>query len=65
MSVAYTLYITEPPSRFLAEKIDPEETEWQRLEDLHRIDGHVQALVEDLTELLPPGYTIEIVKELP
>lgn len=65
MSVAYTLYITEPPSRNLDERVDPEETQWRRLEDLHRIDATVQSLVEDLSELLPAGYTIETVKEMP
>ena len=65
MSVAYTLYINEPASRFLDEKVDPEEAEWRRLEDLHRIDAVVQSLVEDLGQLLPDGYTLETVKELP
>lgn len=65
MSVAYTLYITEPPSRNLDERVDPEETEWRRLEDLAQIDAHVRSLVEDLSELVPAGYTIETVKELP
>jgi hypothetical protein len=65
MSVAYTLYINEPASRFLDEKVDAEETEWRRLEDLHKIDAVVQSLVEDLGQLLPDGYTLETVKELP
>ena len=64
MSVAYTLYITEPPSRNLDERVDPDETQWRRTEDLHKIDGIVQSLVEDLSELLPTGYTIETVKEM-
>ena len=65
MSVAYTLYITEPPSRNLDERVDPEETKWLRQEDLHRIHAHFVSLVEDLEDLLPPGYTIELVKEMP
>lgn len=65
MSVVYTLYITEPPSRNLDRKVDPDEAEWQANEDLHRIDGHMKALVEDLADLLPAGYTIETVKEYP
>lgn len=65
MSIVYSIYITEPLSRNLDERVDPDETQWQRLEDLHRIDGHMQSLIEDLTDLLPPGYTIESTKETP
>lgn len=65
MIVSYTLYISEPSSRNLDMKVDPQEVEWRRNEDLHRIDGHMQALVEDLSELLPEGYTVESVKEIP
>lgn len=63
MGVSYTLYIHDPPSRNLYMRVDPEGTEWRRLEDLHRIDGHVRSLVEDLAELLPAGYSVDLVKE--
>lgn len=65
MSVAYTLYIGEPRSRFLAEKVDPEEVERVRIEDLHTIDNLMHSLREDLADLLPPGYTVELSRELP
>lgn len=53
LAMSYTLYVTPPVSRNLAE---------QR-EDLHKIDYLVQSLVEDLATLLPPGYKIETTKE--
>lgn len=65
MSVAYTLYITEPPSRNLEEKVDPELAEMNRLRDLHRIDYLMQSMVEDLADLLPAGYSIQTARETP
>jgi hypothetical protein len=61
MSVAYTLYLTEP-SRNL--ETDPDEAEWRQLEDLHKIDNIVRALAEDIIDLLPAGWTLETVKEI-
>ena len=63
MSVAYTLYLTEP-SRNLDRKVDPDEAEWQQLEELHKIDNVVRALAEDIIDLLPAGWTLETVKEI-
>lgn len=60
--ISYTLYITEPPSRNLEEKADPEAAERARFEDMHKIDYLVKSMVEDLSDLLP-GYTIETAKE--
>lgn len=65
MTVSYTVYLVEPPSRFLDERVDPEAAERARLEALHRIDYLMQSLVEDLADLLPAGYTIETTKEVP
>lgn len=65
MSVAYTLYINEPTSRNLELRVDPEEVEWRRIEELHQIDYHLRTLVDDLGQLLPEGYTIQLAKELP
>lgn len=63
MSIVYSLYIREPSSRNLEEKIHPHETQWRRLEELHKIDALVGNLIEDLADLLPAGYTIESSKE--
>lgn len=63
MNVAYTLYINEPSSRNLDEKVDPEAAEQARLRDLHRIDYLIHSAVEDLSDLLPPGYTIQTARE--
>lgn len=60
--ISYSLYITEPPSRNLEEKVDPEATEAARVEDMHKIDYLMRSMVEDLSDLLP-GWTIELSKE--
>lgn len=65
MSVAYTLYLNEPSSRNLDERVDPEAARVARLSDLHKIDYLVQSLVEDLQDLLPAGYTVTTSKEVP
>ena len=65
MSVSYTLYLNEPSSRNLEERVDPESAEANRRHELHRIDYLMQSLVEDLQDLLPPGYTITTTKEVP
>lgn len=62
--IAYTLYITEPKSRNLDMRVSPDETEWRRLEEFHTIDALVHSLREDLADLLPAGYTIELTKEV-
>lgn len=53
MKAAYTLYVNPPSSRNL---------DAQR-EDFHRIDYLIESLLEDLKDLLPPGYTVEKIKE--
>lgn len=63
LEVSYTLYIREPVSRNLDEKVDPEATELRRLEDANKIDYLMQSVVEDLQDLLPQGYTVEYTKE--
>lgn len=52
--VVYAFYINPPSSRNL---------ETQR-EDFHRIDYLIESLLEDLKDLLPPGYTIDKTKEI-
>ncbi len=63
MTVAYTIYLNEPPSRNLDERVNLEAVEEQRLRELHRIDYLVHSLVEDLQDLTPAGYSVELVKE--
>lgn len=63
MSVSYSLYLSEPPSRILDERVDPEAVEEQRLRELHRIDYLMRSLAEDLQDLLPEGYKVAVVKE--
>jgi hypothetical protein len=63
VSVAYTLYVNEPPSRNLEERVSPEVVEEARLRELHRIDYLMHSLLEDLTDLLPAGYSVSMSKE--
>lgn len=51
--VVYSFYVTPPSSRNL---------DAQR-EDFHRIDYLIDSLLEDLEDLLPPGYKIDKTKE--
>lgn len=63
MSLSYSLYFNEPPARNLEEKVDPETAELARLRDQHKIDYLMQSMIEDLEDLLPPGYTIQVARE--
>jgi len=63
VTVSYSIYLSEPPSRNLDERVNPEAVEEQRLRELHRIDYLVNSLVDDLRDLTPAGYSVELVKE--
>jgi len=63
--ISYSLYLEEPPSRNLEEKVDPEAAELARLRELHRIDYLMNSMVEDLQDLLPAGWQITMAKEAP
>lgn len=61
--VSYTIYVTAGPSRILEEKAYPEEAAITRLEHMAKIDYLMQSMLEDLNDLIPGGYTLEMVKE--